>query len=170
MMPTTYLLAGTAIAALLAGSVAGWTARGVIADRNMAEVQALHAQERQRHADAARKAEADARAVEQARTAKLEAIQNEADKRTAALSRDADAARRSADSLRQHVARLAGSYQAASDSGVASSSEATAGPGLLLTDLFSRTLDRTVELAEYADRARTAGLACEQAYEAVRKP
>ncbi len=160
------VVALTAVIACFVGASGGFLARSVIADRDMAEVKALHAQERQRYAEAAQAAEQKARQVEQERVEALGRIESEAAKRTQDLQADAAAARRAADSLRQHIARLAG--QTASNPAATDSGEATTGPGLLLTDLFSRTLDRTVELAEYADRARTAGLACEAAYQALR--
>ena len=163
------LLAIATLSALLTGLGAGWLARGVIAERDMAEVKSLHAQERERHAQAAQQAEAKARLTEQARVAAIERIEHETFTRTQAIQADAAAARRSADSLRNHIARLAGSGSAPSDTAAAPSSEAATGPGLVLTELFSRTLDRTVELAEYADRARTAGLACEAAYATLRQ-
>jgi hypothetical protein len=167
-LPMPYLIAGTALAALLAGSVAGWTARGVIADRAVAELQTLQAQERQRHADAARKAEADARAVEQQRVEKLAGIEHESAKRTRDLQIDAARANAAASSLRQHIARLAGGGEAPGDSGTASVGEATSGTGLVYANVFGQVIERSVQLAEFADRAHAAGLACEASYQALR--
>ena len=167
-LPMPCLLAGTALAALLAGSVGGWTARGVIAERDIAEVHALQAQERQRHADAARKAEADARAIEHERVASIERIERESFKRNQALQADAASARLAADKLRKHIARLAGSSSATSDSGAASVGEATAGTGLVYANVFGQVIERSVQLAEFADRAHAAGIACEASYQALR--
>jgi hypothetical protein len=167
-LSSPYLLAVVAVAGVLAGSFGGWTARGVVADRAIAELQVAQAQERQRSADAARAAEAQAREVEQDRVKKLEAIENEARTRTASLAADAAAARRAADSLRQHIARLAAGGQTASDPAPAVSGPPAAGPGLVLAELLIRSVDRTVELAAAYDAANAAGLACERAYDAVR--
>jgi hypothetical protein len=163
------ILAIVALTSALISGLGGWLVRGNIADRDVAKLQATHAQERKQFSDAARLAEAKARATEQRRVTDLEAIQNEANKRTAALQADVVSARAAADSLRKHVARIAAARGGpASDSAASASSQTTAETGSLLSDVFVESIDRVVELAAYADAARAAGLACEQAYEAVR--
>lgn len=169
--PMPILIAAGALAAVLAGSAAGWSARRVIADRDIAELQAAQAQERERHADAALAAEAQARATEARRVEELGRIEHDAAKRTAAVQADAGRARAAADLLRQHVARLAASGGSApGDPAAAPSGEAATGPGLVLAELFGRADDRAGELASWADAAHSAGLACERAYDAVRTP
>ena len=167
-LPMPQLLAVVAVAGVLVGAFSGWAARGVVAERDIAELQALHAAERQRHADAARAAEASARLTEQARAAAIERIERDAFTRNQTLAADAAAARRAADSLRAHVARLASGGAAASDPGAADGSPPAAGSGLVLAQLLGRSVDRTVELAAFADAANAAGLACERSYAAVR--
>ena len=168
--PTPMLLLAGALAAFLAGSAAGWSARAVIADRAVAELQASIAQERQRHADAARAAEAKARLTEQARAASIERIERETFTRTQALAADAAAARRAADSLRQHVARLAGRGAAADDPGPAGLGTPAAETSNLLAVVLAESVERNLILAATADAAHSAGLACVKSYEALRAP
>jgi len=75
---------------------------------------------------------------------------------------DAAAAGRAADSLRGHVASLAKQCAAP-----ATGSASGAGPGDVLADMLRRVEEAGRELAAEADRARTAGAACERAYDAL---
>ena len=75
---------------------------------------------------------------------------------------DSAAAGRAADSLRGHVASLAGQCSAP-----AASSQAGAGPGDVLADMLGRLEAHGRELAAEADRARIAGQLCERAYDAL---
>lgn len=58
-----------------------------------------------------------------------------------------------------------GAARAAAPEGGISAPEATGVP----TDVFGRCVDRTIELASYADAARIAGEACVRAYESLTK-
>lgn len=172
-IPRAYLAGLGAVVLLVLASAAaagGWMARGWKADRDIAELQALHAQERERHANAARAAEAKAREIEQSRQLSIERIERESFSRNQAIQADAASARAAADSLRKHIARLAGGGSASSDSGAADISTTAAGTGLVLADVLGRSVDRTVELAAFADAAHAAGLACERSFQAVRTP
>ena len=60
------LTAGIALAAAVAGVAGGWSARGVIADRDIAELKQYHADLQARAAQAAQAAEADYRRQERA--------------------------------------------------------------------------------------------------------
>lgn len=158
---TPALIAAAAMAGVLAGAAGAWHARGVVAERDIAELQA----ERDRATAAASES---ARAIERARITTLETIVHEADTRTQTARRDAVAAADVARRLREHVARLAGG--AAADPAPAAAGEAAAGPGLVLADLFGRADARAGELAAWADEAHGAGLACQRVYEALRSP
>lgn len=167
MIPMPSIAVIGAVVAVMAGAAGGWMARGTVADRQIAELQAQVAQERQRHADAARAAEAKARAVEQRRVEELGRIEHESAKRTQAVQVDAAAARRAADSLRQHIAALAASHQAPSDSAPADSSP-SADPAVgVLAVVLRESVERNIKLAEFADAAHGAGLACESAHQAL---
>jgi hypothetical protein len=167
-LSTPYLIAIGAVVTFLAGAAGGWAARGVIADRAVAELQASIAQERQRSADAARAAEARARETEQRRAAAVERIERESFQRNQTLAADAAAARRAADSLRQHVARLAAGGQTASDPTPAGSSTPADPASGMLAVVLGQAVDRAAELAAFADAAHSAGLACERAWETLK--
>jgi hypothetical protein len=166
--PLPYLLAGTALVAALAGTAGGWLARGVIADRDIAELQSSIAQERQRHAQAAQEAEAKARQVEQARAASIERIERESFIRTEAIKADARRANDAALRLRDHVARIAASNHAPGNSAATADSTPTDSASDLLGIVLTRIDERAGELAAYADNARAAGIACVKSYEALR--
>ena len=170
MMPlsTPYLIAVVAVVGVLAGAAGGWSARGVVADRAVAEMQASIAQERQRNADAARAAEARARETEQRRAAAVERIERESFQRNQTLAADAAAARRAASSLREHIGRLAASGAAASDSGTAGSGPPADPASGMLAVVLGQAVDRAAELAAFADAAHSAGLACERAWETLK--
>lgn len=79
---------------------------------------------------------------------------------------DAFVARAQSDGLRRELAAYAGRYKA--------SNPATTGGGAatgdaldLLTDLLGQSVGNSQALAEYADRARIAGQACERSYNAL---
>lgn len=74
----------------------------------------------------------------------------------------AAAAGRAADGLRRHAASLARACQAQPSAAPASASAPASAPGDLLADMLGRIDAAAGELAEYADRARIAGLACER--------
>jgi hypothetical protein len=157
--PHLLLIKLAAVGVVLAGVVGvTWHARGVVADRDIAE---LHAA-RDKATAAASEA---ARAIERTRVANLEGIAREADTRTQIARRDAVAAADVSRRLREHIARLAGA--ATNDSPAAEPGAPAAGPGLLLADLFGRADARAGDLAAWADTAYNAGLACERAYDSL---
>lgn len=59
---------------------------------------------------------------------------------------------------------------AAADAPATPGGEAATGPGLVLADVLSSAAGRAVDLAAALDEARTAGIACERAYDAVITP
>lgn len=157
-----------ALAALLTGS--GWWARGIQAERDVAHAAAAHAQALRSLADAATTASEHARAAERGASDRIHAIATEAHDAIQNAYRDAAAADRVAQQLRQHIARLVAPAAggAASDPGAAAAGPPAAGPGLVLADVLGRADGRAGELARFADQAHAAGLACERAFDAVR--
>lgn len=85
------------------------------------------------------------------------------------LEGDLLAASASAGSLRDKVAKYAASAKkCAGNPGAANASETADAPAVVLGRLFSWTDQSAGELAEFADRSRIAGLACEQFYDNLR--
>lgn len=96
-------------------------------------------------AQATQKAEAAARAKEQSMTKQLEDARNEATKRETAIRADADAARRSADSLRDQLAANKRAMSSAAADAVRQYADT-------LADVFSECAARYTSVAEEADR------------------
>lgn len=85
------------------------------------------------------------------------------------LESDLLAANASAGSLRDKVtAYAAHSKKCTSDTGAATTSETADTPAVVLGRMFSWADYSAGELAEFADRSRIAGLACESAYDELR--
>ncbi|MJP02005.1 DUF2514 domain-containing protein [Salmonella enterica subsp. enterica] len=103
---------------------------------------------------------------EQRRNAELQKIQADAQQRIDAARNDAVNAAAKSGRLQQQLAnirkRLVG-YSAAESIG-----NPAAETGVLLSQLLSESVERNRQLAEYADRAREAGLACEAQYNSLR--
>jgi hypothetical protein len=135
---------------LAAAALAGWLLAGVQTWRLTVEA------ERQ-----AREALAREAALRTALISQTEAA-NDAAQAARRARLDSAAAGRAADSLREHVARVAGRCSAA-----ATDSPAGAAPGDLLADMLGRLEAAGRELAAEADRARAAGAACERSYDAL---
>lgn len=120
--------------------------------------------------DAARvqiKAVDDARLEEQRRTAAQTEIANAATKELGSARADAATANDAAGRLRQRVAELLATGRAAGNPAAASAGPAAGDPISMLADVLGRADQRAGLLAEYADSARVAGQACEQAYNAL---
>ncbi len=175
-----YLTAGAVAGALLAGGVQ--QARVASAKAELAQVRADHAK---LVADAALdKAAAHARAldIERALTAKEQALQATIDKqaedaRNAQAQHAADraAADAAAGRLRERLATItraasAGARVAAdSNSSAARERAAADATARVLAELLASASDRAGALADFADRANAAGLACERAYGSARE-
>lgn len=168
MIPLPSMPYIVAIAAVVAGATGGWMFRGLVADKAIAKLEASISQERERYSKAAQEAEAKARKVEQQRVEELGKIEHDAAKRTRDLQIDAARARAAADSLRAHIARLAGSGSPASDSGVAVLGPSTEDAAPVLAVVLRESLERNLALAEFADAAHASGLACERAWGALK--
>lgn len=145
-------LAAVAAISALTGLGAGWFVQGLRWEVSDA---------RRAVADAKARAEAEAEF-----NRRLEAQQEAASAAAETLRRarlDAAAAGRAADSLRGHVATLAGQCAAP-----AAGSASGAGAGDVLADMLGRLEAAGRELAAEADRARAAGAACERAYDSLK--
>ncbi|WP_244159752.1 DUF2514 family protein [Cupriavidus alkaliphilus] len=146
---------------------AGWAANGWRIGAKIVQLEAAQAKEREGRAGALAAASQAARAEEQRRTAEQRGIANAAAKERDHAQADARAAGAIAEQLRVRVAQLAAAARAAGNSGAAGGSAAAGDPLDVLTDVLSRADARAGHLAEYADRARVAGLACERSYDAL---
>ena len=135
---------------LAAAALAGWLLAGVQTWRLTVEA------ERQAEQALAREAAFRSALITQTEAA------NDAAQAARRARLDSAAAGRAADSLRQHVARIAGQCAP-----IGPDSPAGAAPGDLLADMLGRLEEAGRELAAEADRARTAGAACERSYDAL---
>ena len=129
------------------------------------------------------KAESDARqqalereraiaAKEQSLTATLEANAKESQRVQSALAADRDRARAAEHRLRDQLATLVQRYRAdgtPSANPAAAGQQPPAGDAIgVLADVLGRADQRAGELADFADRAHAAGLACERDYDTAR--
>lgn len=135
-------------------------------------IQGERQREQRAAADAAYQASERYRSAEQSWAAALNKVTTDAEiqrEAARAAAARADAADASAGRLRHELDAFiaATRRRAAEETETASSSAATGGALDLLAELFRRADARAGELAQYADSARIAGLACEQAYEAL---
>lgn len=159
-----------AAAALALGAclfAAGWTANGWRLGGQIQQLRAAQAEQREGQATALAAASEAARAEEQRRTAEQRGIANAAAKERDRALADARAAGAVAEQLRVRSLQLAAAARAAGDSSAAGGSAAAGDPLDVLTDVLGRADARAGDLAEYADRARIAGLACERSYDAL---
>ena len=168
------LLAAAGVATVgLAVALAAQTMRLADARTELARAQADHAQQVTAWQEAVARAEAHARHVEQQRAAEMEEIARDAQTRIDRARRDAAAADDVARKLRAHIALLVmpapSGGAPARDPAAAPAGTPAAGPGLMLAQLFRGADDRASELARWADQAHAAGIACERAYDALRR-
>ena len=136
------------------------------------------------NAETAQASEALAQAVAEAQTAarlELERLREQAHAQSAkqqeaidAATLDTERARaaaaaagRAGDGLRRHAADLARDCQTQPRAAPASASAPASATGDLLADMLGRIDAAAGELAEYADRARIAGLACERVHDSL---
>ncbi|NSX15966.1 DUF2514 family protein [Cupriavidus taiwanensis] len=147
--------------------VAGWTVNGWRLEGRIQQLQAKQAKEREGQAGALAAASEAARAEEQRRTAEQRGIANAAAKERDQALADARAAGAVAEQLRMRGAQLAAAARAAGHSAAAGGGASAGDPLDVLTDVLGRADKRAGELAEYADRSRVAGLACERSYDAL---
>lgn len=103
---------------------------------------------------------------EQRRNAELQKIQDDAQQRIDSARNDAVNADAKSGRLQQQLANIR--KQLVGYSAAESIGDPAADTGVLLTQLLSESVERNRQLADYADRARDAGLACEAQYNSLR--
>lgn len=164
LMPTIpWRTAGLALAAA-ALFAAGWTVNGWRLGEKLSGTETAQANERRNQAYAQVKAVDAARLEEQRRTAAQTEIANAATKDLEGARADAVAANDASGRLRQRVAELLAASRAASNPTASGRGPAAGDPLGVLADVLSGADQRAGVLAEYADRTRVAGQACERAY------
>ena len=124
----------------------------------------------QRYAAGYAKAVAEQKAAdkkeEQRRNAELQKIQADAQQRIDAARNDAANAAAKSGRLQQQLANIR--KQLVGYSTTESIGNPAAETGVLLGDVLSKSVERNRQLADYADRARESGLACEAQYNSLR--
>ena len=102
---------------------------------------------------------------EQRRNAELQKVQADAQQRIDAARNDAVNATAKSGRLQQQLANIR--KQLVGYSATESIGNPAAETGVLLSDVLSKSVERNRQLAEYADRAREAGLTCQKQYESL---
>lgn len=124
----------------------------------------------QRYATGYAKAVAEQKAAdkkeEQRRNAELQKIQADAQQRIDAARNDAVNAAAKSGRLQQQLANIR--KQLVGYSTAESIGNPAAETGVLLSDVLAASVERNRQLADYADRAREAGLMCEAQYNSLR--
>ena len=103
---------------------------------------------------------------EQRRNAELQKIQADAQQRIDAARNDAVNAAAKSGRLQQQLANIR--KQLVGYSTTESIGNPAAETGVLLADVLTKSIERNRQLADYADRAREAGLVCEAQYNSLR--
>ena len=103
---------------------------------------------------------------DQRRNAELQTIQADAQQRIDAARNDAVNAAAKSGRLQQQLANIR--KQLVGYSATESIGNPAADTGVLLAQLLSESVERNRQLADYADRAREAGLMCEAQYNSLR--
>ena len=151
----------------LAGS-AGWGARAVLADRDLAQLQGQRDADRASWSTASAEASEAARETERLRRRALEKAATDADAQNTRLLADAAAAAAAGRRLHDTAAAFAaGACPSPGSSTPAEASPATPTPAVVLAELFRRADERAGDLAAAADAARAAGAACEASFDAL---
>lgn len=101
----------------------------------------------------------------QRRNAELQKIQADAQQRIDAARNDAVNAAAKSGRLQQQLATIR--KQLVGYSTAESIGNPAAETGVLLGDVLSKSVERNRQLADYADRAREAGLTCQKQYESL---
>jgi hypothetical protein len=157
--------------AIAAGSfIAGWSANGWRTDSRIDRLIAQQAEERGAQAHAVVIATNSARMEEQRRIAEQTEIANAATKDAQSARMAARDAHAAANRLRQRVTELVAASRTGGHSATALGGASTDDPIGVLADVLGRADRRAGILAEYADSARIAGVACERAYDALSQP
>ena len=102
---------------------------------------------------------------EQRRNAELQKIQADAQQRIDAARNDAVNAAAKSGGLQQQLTSIR--KQLVGYSTAESIGNPAAETGVLLADVLAKSIERNRQLADYADRAREAGLTCQKQYESL---
>lgn len=123
----------------------------------------------QQYADGYAKAIAEQKVAdeqeEQRRNAELQKIQVDAQQRIDAARNDAVNAAAKSGRLQQQLTNIR--KQLVGYSTAESIGNPAADTGVLLSDVLSKSVERNRQLADYADKAREAGLTCQKQYESL---
>ena len=120
----------------------------------------------QKYSDASAKATQEARVKEWEYQNNVDAIAQQGAKDLAQARSDADSANASIGRLQQRINRLLANTSS-EDSGTAQRGKTAREALDLLANVLEKSLERNRQLAEYADKASSAGLTCEKAYDAI---
>jgi len=173
LIPLPYkLAAGAAGLALVAGGLMFWGSQRESAGykRGTAEVQARWNTEDLKRAAVAAKAQEEARAEEQRRTAAQKEATDEADKKLARARADVVIADAAAGRLQQRIAALlstARGGQGPGDPAAAQPGPATDDPAGVLANVLGRCVADYRRMAAIADERGSAGEACQRSYDAL---
>lgn len=121
---------------------------------------------KQEYSDASAKATQEARVKEWEYQNNVDAIAQQGAKDLAQARSDADSANASIGRLQQRINRLLADTSS-EDSGTTQRGKTAREALDLLANVLEKSLERNRQLADYADKASSAGLTCEKAYDAV---
>lgn len=120
----------------------------------------------QKYSDASAKATQEARVKEWEYQNNVDAIAQQGAKDLAQARSDADSAYASISRLQQRINRLLADTSS-EDSGTTQRGKTAREALDLLANVLEKSLERNRQLADYADKASSAGLTCEKAYDAI---
>lgn len=120
----------------------------------------------QKYSDASAKAAQEARVKEWEYQNNVDAIAQQGAKDLAQARSDADSANASIGRLQQRINRLLADTSS-EDSGTAQRGKTAREALDLLANVLEKSLERNRQLADYADKASSAGFTCEKAYDAI---
>jgi hypothetical protein len=172
LIPTTWAWPAAGLAALaLVGALGVQTVRIDHLKRDIAELQAAWLKDREQASVAARKAEAAARATEQAWLKRQKDLDDANDLKLQALRADIAIRDAAAGRLQQRVAAYVAAARAAAEGAAPEQGgpPATDTAGVL-ADLLGRCVARVQQLATVADERGAAGSLCEGEHDAVAPP
>lgn len=169
LLPFQYYIAAATLAVTL-GGLGVQTLRLHHSQTHAIRIQAEWDGEKARALAAAVKQSEANRAEETRRTAAITGIVNDTIVKASAVAADASAANAARERLSVRIAALvAGAREAARHPGTAGTSPPAGDPIGVLAFVLGRADERAGVLADYADRARIAGLACEASYDSLGK-
>lgn len=121
---------------------------------------------KQEYSDASAKATQEARIKEWEYQNNVDAIAQQGAKDLAQARSDADSANASIGRLQQRINRLLADTSS-EDSGTTQRGKTAREALDLLANVLEKSLERNRQLADYADKASSAGLTCEKAYDSI---